>query len=189
MSLSTWGKNATNCYLNVITGTTTYSRIPYVEGDIKISGLQRICNEIVRATARGGTLGVGYGDPTFPQITLSEKVTQLIASAAPGPAHDILLGVGAYASDVSMFGSGKPFCVDLEFVEKGAAYGDPDDTMRLYRVMFPGYDFAQGTPNTRSWTGTVEGVPGYWGNSVGGAGTVASVNGLILARRIDQDGN
>jgi len=189
VSLSASAKFSTNGYISVVNGTRTYTRIPYIEGDVKFTGLDAVCNEIVRATARGGLISTGYGDPTFPTVTLSERVTQLISTADPGPLHDILQHTGAYASDVSTFGAGHLYAVHLLFTQKGSAYGDPDNELKLWNVQWQGHDLAWGAPNTRSWTGMVQGVPGFWGGSVGSAGTVASIDGLIECRRIDQDGN
>jgi hypothetical protein len=189
MSLSANPKFDTNTYLNVYDGgSASIIRIPYVDKDVKISGLMKVCNAVQRADARGGFLGVGYGDPTVPTITLSEEITDLIAASAPGPLRDFLTQTGSYVNNVSTLGSGHMYTVHLEQVTKGAALGDSDMTRKLWNVLFDKYDYANGGPNKHAWTGQILGVPGFWGGSVGGAGTIVSLNGLIECRRIDQDG-
>jgi hypothetical protein len=190
MSAESWGLFANNGYLNAYDGSgASLTRLKYIVGDVKISGLMRICNTPVDAHIRGGFFGTGYGEPTIPTITLSERLMQLAAAASPGTVGEFLSGTGAYAANYSTFGSGFPYAVHLELVAKGSALGKPDNTLKLWHVQFPSWDLAQGDPWTRSWTGRVLGVPGFWASSVGGAGTVASIDGAIYSRRIDQDGN
>jgi hypothetical protein len=190
MSVEAWTIFANNCYLNVYDGgSASIIRIPYVMNDVKFSGLREICNERVDATIRGAFYGTAWGGPTFPTVTLTEKLTQLVATAAPGPLGDFLGHRGAYASNVSTFGVGFPYAVHMEFVTKGSALGKSDRTLKLWHVQFDEGDLQQADPVTRAWTGRVMGVTGVYAGSVGSAGTVASVDGAIYSRRIDQDGN
>lgn len=182
MSLEVWPKFDTNGLINVYDGgSASIIGVPYLEGDFKVSGLMPICNEMTEAAPRGLFMGVGYGDATFPSVTITERLAQMIATSAPGPLRDFLTQTGAYAANVSTFGAGRPRAVHLEYVVKGTDIGDADDTLKLFNVAFPAYDFAAGRPNSHSWTGKVYG-------QTGASGIVATINGTTVCRRISANG-
>lgn len=179
MSLSSFTKFDTNGKINVYDGSGTVVSIlgvPYVEGDVKVTGLGSRLNALVVTEARGRVTGYGWGDRVFPMITLSEQITQLVATSAPGPLRDFLTKTGAYASNTSVLGSGSglPYAVKIELVTQGTAFGDADDTLTLNKVLFPQYDYEWGRPNKHKWAGKV-------------CGTVL-LNGTTIGQEIDTAG-
>lgn len=129
----------------------------YIEGDVKVSGLGRRLNELVVQTVRGQLISVAYGDRRIPQLSFSERLANMIATAAPGPVRDALTGTGFAAAWVSTLGTNRPYAVHVELKVEGSDYSGTDDIIRFESCHFT-HDFAEGRPsNMNSWSAQVLG--------------------------------
>lgn len=175
MALHNYARFDTNASYRLLDGTGSPVTVAgtYMEGDFNLSGLQRRLNEVVPATCRGQVISLGHGDPLYPAIGVSERVTNMIATSAPGPVRDFMTATGAYAANVSTMGAGTPYTCNLELTVKGVPFGSADDVLLIQHIHWA-YAFALGRPNTNTWTGTVYGS--------------VFLNGVEIAKRIDANG-
>lgn len=171
--LSTQPKLSTNGILRVLNGSTTRT-VNTDEGDIKFGGLGRRLNAPVHVSRRGIFMGAGYGARRYPTVTVNEKILSAIAAAVPGPLRDFLTGTGAYDTATGTLGAGQNYTVDFELTLKDNTGVTPDDVFYLNDVDFNSYDFAEGEPDTFSFTGMVLGP--------------VTINGLTVAREISAGG-
>lgn len=147
----------------------------YIEGDVKVTGLAKRLNELLVQTCRGRLISVAYGDRRIPQLSFSERLANMIATAAPGPVRDALTNTGFAASWVSTMGANRPYCVHVELKIEGSDYAGTDDVIRFEHCCFQ-HDFAEGRPsNMNSWSAQVLGR--------------VLINGTVVAQEINTNGN
>lgn len=169
---STQPKNSTGavCRLSDGTGTPVTLNVPMLRDDFNAPGtLMETLNEPVIFSAGGAFLGVGDGAPTYPQISFSVFVGNIVGSngTAPGSPSEFVLGKNAYSANVPTIGASRKMTVDVRLTIEGTNWGDSaDETIDYEDVMFNG-DFAVSPDgNTITFTGTVLGSIVYT-NSTG----------------------
>lgn len=155
-------------------GADTLNPVQYVEGDVKVSGLGRILNELVPQFCRGQIISVGYGDRRVPQISFTERLANYSAAASPGPIRDALCQQG-FASTWTSTKSGPAYCVHIELKIEASEFGGTDDVLKFEHCHFV-YDFSEGRPsNTNAWTGMILGRVLH--------------NGVVICREINTNGS
>ena len=112
-------------------GAGTTLPVPHSRGDAKLSGLKPgVLNETVKTIARGELIGVGKGERSFLQFSLSMFITAFKAAAAPGPVIAFVTkGADPYTALVSTcdIGDEDTFTIDIQVTEAGIVLGDAAD--------------------------------------------------------------
>lgn len=142
------------------TGTPVTLTALMMEGDYSLGPIAEYLNEPVIFNARTRTLGLGWGAPTNPQVSLSCKVGNLVGSSAtaPGSMLEFVLGKGAYLANISTQGANRPMTTDLRLSIEGIGWGDTaDETIDCEDVQFSA-DFSEAAEgNKLAFTGKVIG--------------------------------
>lgn len=175
MSLHDFARFDTNARFRLIDGSPGPVDVAatYMQGDFNLSGLARRLNVVTPTEVRGHLVSLNHAERRYPQIGVSEVLTNMIATAAPGPVRDFLTGTGAYAANIGTMGENRPYTTHLELTVHGTRFGSVDDVLLVEHIDWT-YGFTLGRPNTNAWTGAVYGR--------------VLLNGVVIAQEIDADG-
>jgi hypothetical protein len=143
------------------TGTPVTLVIPMAQGDFTLGPISQYLNEPVIYTARTRIIGLGWGAPAQPAISLTAMVGNLVGSSntAPGTVLEFITGKGAYAANISTLGANRPMTVDLRMTIEGTDFGDTaDETIDCEDVQMT-IEFSEAAEgNSISISGTVLGA-------------------------------
>lgn len=142
------------------TGTPVTLVIPMGQGDLAGGTLAEYLNEPVIYMARTLIIGLGYGAPRPPQVSLTFLVGNLIGgtNTAPGSPLEFAVKKGAYSANVSTLGANRDMTFDLRLTIEGTAWGDSADETIDFEDCRADFDFAElGEGNKFSVTLTVLG--------------------------------
>lgn len=173
MAVSSYAKTNTMGAIGLAdgTGTPVTLSLPYDRGDFSLSGLSHVLNEPVAIERRGKFVSLAHGARRYPQVSFSCIVTSLTQSTGTGTAADFLLQREAYSANVSTLGTGHPYTVDVTLTIEGTDFGDSaDEVITCTDVYITDCSFAEGEPNTLTFTGTVYGTV-----KLGGTDTIAEI--------------
>jgi|GEM_PF-4383247 len=161
--VSTHPKNFAGGVVRLSDGTTptpvTLSA-PMTKGDYSLEPLAEYLNEMMSFDARTRTIGVGWGAPANPQVSLNTYVGNLVGNTASGGGSflEFVHRKGAYAANVSTLGLNRPTTVDLRLVIEGTGWGDTaDETIDCEDVQFTAGFSESADGNNLAWTGSVKG--------------------------------
>lgn len=138
------------------TGTPVTLDVPFYGGDISISGLSAVLNEVTHAEARGQDYGLMYGARVYPSVSFSAFVAEM-TNASAGVLTDFLMKRGAYSSNVSTSGANRPYTVDIAVHIEGSSFGSNDSDFVL-KNFIPTIDYASAIDGDKF---TVNGTCGY----------------------------
>lgn len=129
MAVSTQMKNNTGgaILLKDGTGTPVTLNLTCDRGDYAISGLGPKLNEVVKMERRGKFVTAAYAGRKYPSVSFTCYLTGFTAAAAEGPVSDFVLKRGAYSSNISTLGTGRPYTIDIGYTVEGTEFGDSAD--------------------------------------------------------------
>lgn len=161
---STYVKNSIHGALSLAdgTGTPVTLTVSYDKGDLQLSGLGAVLNDLVHVTRRGKYVSSAHGARRFPTVSFSAFTTNFVGSSttAPGSLLEFLTGKGAYSANISTLGSGRPMAVKLTLTIEGSNFGDSaDETVVMNNVLVETINFNEAEDgNTLAFEGTVLGT-------------------------------
>lgn len=163
MAISSVAKNFRDGTITLAdgTGTPITMTVQYAPGDISISPLaQGLTNhETVSYFDRGNFYCERKTTQILPTITFTAHATDY-SDATEKTLPDICRKLGAFAAGVSGFGaSADVWCIKtVTLTIEGTSYGDSADHTYVCTNVVPTFDFAEGDPNTFTFTGKICGT-------------------------------
>lgn len=132
MALDGWIKNELQGGLTLIdgTGSPVSLVVPFWDGTFSLSEIADVLNEEEAYESRGQLVGLNWGNRIFPTFSFSAMVAEF-TNASPGVLSDFILKRGAYASNVSTQGAGRPYTINVKFDLEGSNHGGNDSTFTL----------------------------------------------------------
>lgn len=128
---STVPKGAASGAITLIDGTSTpvTLSLAYSMGDLQGSELSQNLNEVVPVEVMGDFVGLVYGNRRYPSVSFSVSCHNIVGSSstAPGTPLEFTTGKGAYSSNISTIGVGRPMLVDVKLTIEGTNFGDAAD--------------------------------------------------------------
>lgn len=149
---STFWKNNIMGSMGIIDGTTPPVSLAFdtERGDLKITGLSRKLNELVKMERRGRLGSIAYGNRVYPQLTWTSFVGNFVGAddTPPGTPFEMLMGLGAYDDNFTTFGNVapgafRPYTTTITFRIEGDDVSDPDDEIVTCEDVYVTSDFAE----------------------------------------------
>lgn len=112
------------------TGTPVTLDVPFYAGDLTIDGLSAVLNETLAVKARGQILGKLYGEAVQPAVAFSAYIAEM-TNATAGVFSDFVFKKGAYASNISTGGTGRPYTIHVAVHLEGTSFGGNDVDFEL----------------------------------------------------------
>ena len=160
MPSSTVTKNFTDGSIALKDGTGSPIMVTgrFTTGDLNLSGLKAKMRETTGYETRGVLNSVRHTVRKFATISFTAHMSEF-TSASANSLVDACLKNGAFAAAVSTLGANaEVYTLDVVITEEGTNFGDSaDHTVTLEDVEFE-VAFAEGDPNTFSFSGTVWGA-------------------------------
>ena len=148
---------------NSIQGTVTLydgSGVPnslalaYDDGNVKITNLGQVLNELVKVRRRGKRVSEAWGEKLDPVVTLSVLCGNVIGGSAvkPGTPWEFLTFKNAYSGNVSTSANAagvRPKTVALELKIRGTDVGDASDEVIRLNDLYVMGEFSEGMQGNR----------------------------------------
>jgi hypothetical protein len=111
--------------------------LAFERGDFAFSGLSAALNETAKVERRGQFVTAVHGARVYPTVSWSAWLADLTVASAPSSALDFLLRSGAYASNTSTLGSGRPYAIDIIWDIEGTDLGASADDQVVWNDCLP----------------------------------------------------
>lgn len=98
--------------------------LPYDLGDVSVSDVSKVLNEIIPMQRRGKHVSDAYGARIYPKIGFT---SYFMGGVAVDVLQDFLFRQGTYSTLVGVNGSGRPFSIDIGIRIEGTNGGDSVD--------------------------------------------------------------
>ncbi len=150
---------ATIKFTDATTPTALEVELQLDNGDFGVDNILPNLRNIEAYETRGQLSALRHAGRAYPTFSLSAKMAEF-SNDTTGTLLDLLNGTGEFADPAPVSTTtaiGDVMTVDIEFTIDGAAVGEEGDhTITLHDVHIT-TSFAEGSPNTLSFSGTVYG--------------------------------
>lgn len=161
MALSNVVKNQFDSGTIVIedgTGTPLSVTVRFDQADFSISGLKQVNRGTTAYQSRATVHSIRHTAREFPTGSFSAMVSEFSESGT-GTVLDMIHGTGGHSARVSTTASsGDVITFDITFTMEGTDFGDSADHTFTLEDCEIAYDFAEGDPNTLSFSFTCYGA-------------------------------